>query len=81
MEKRWHTNTGTEQNWKYILTLIVPKSAKSNVLIKLPDLLLMNEVDQVNEYHPENKMYQKTIFVREWPRQEYIIHYWLRSME
>ena len=81
LEIRWHTNAGSVHNWKLLLTLFVPKTTNSNVLIKLPDLLLMNEVDQANESHPENKMYQKTIFVREWPRQEYIIHHWLKSME
>ena len=80
LEVHWHTNHGSVQNWKIMLTLYIPKIIDSIALTRLPEFLLMNEVDDVNGSHPNDKIYQKTIFIREWVREDYIIHFWLKTL-
>ena len=68
----WEKKIGPVQNWKIIITL--HSFDNKNSLHYLAKLLFM----QKDLY--ENDRYFKVIFIKDWPKQEYLINYWLKSL-
>ena len=73
-EITWNTLNGQYQNWKINLTINIKESDQMDKFIQLAKFLLM-EKDPVDSFK-----FTKVAFVKDWPRQEYLLSYWLHGL-
>lgn len=72
LQIHWLDYSGQPQNWKIsILLNIYDKVEDYTQLAKL----LFMELDHTNKY-----IYQKQILAKDWPRQDYLLNYWLKGL-
>lgn len=69
----WEDNTGTPQNWKIKIELNYIDN--ENFFTSFARYLFMERSS------PENKFFKKVILVKDWPKQEYLINYWLKGLK
>lgn len=73
IEIRWVDYSGQFKNWKFLIMIKIQDVSKIETFSKLAKLLLM-------ENDPDERLfYKKSIYVKDWPRQEYLIEYWLKG--
>ena len=70
----WNTLNGQYQNWKINITINIKETETMDKFIQLAKFLLM-ENDPV-----DSSRFTKVIFVKDWPRQEYLLSYWLLGL-
>ncbi|MFV2014356.1 MAG: hypothetical protein ACC656_02920 [Candidatus Heimdallarchaeota archaeon] len=76
IEVSWEKCKGSYHHWKLEIALLINQKEIKNKLQydQLAKMLIMEKEDE------ESLDYYKVILVREWPRQEYLIRYWLKNL-
>lgn len=74
LEITWNHTTGQFYTWTLFLKLILHDSAK------LSDFDLFSKLLLLEKDEAEDLTYKKVFFARDWPRQEYLLNYWLQGL-
>ncbi len=70
----WYRTSGQFYTWTLLIKLVNDDSSARSSFEHFSNLLCM-EKDK-----SDNSSYKKIIPVRDWPRQEFLIHYWLEGL-
>ena len=71
----WERTSGQFYTWTLLIKVLIEDSTAQQSFDKFTKLLFMEKDPS------ENLLYTKVIPVRDWPRQEYLIHYWLEGFD